>query len=460
MSNASLYIGLSGVIAQSQGLDTVSQNIANANTPGYTRETVNLSDVVTPGSTVGGGVTVNSISQITSQFLQTTARVSSASQQAAQSYYSAVSTAQNYFQEPSPVGVNEQLSNLWNAFDTLSNQPNLSTARNSLITTAQQLTTTLNQNSQGLVNLYNTTVAQVGSQITALNKQLAQVESLNKQIVQYQGGSGANTLIDQRNQIINSITDTIGATVQTNADGSVTLLSGGITLANTNMSDTLSVTSATAPPMPAVGSSPVSITSGLSGATLPIVSGSIGGSLSALNVSLPKYSSQLDSFTSNLATQINNILTSGFGYSSTSPAPSGVPLFVASSGTTITAGNVAINSAITANPNLIATAGSSNSPMDGSIASQVAALGSSANPPDAQYSLAVAGVGLDVSTAKSTLGTATSQSQSATTALSSVAGVNTNEELVSMINYQNAYQASAKVIATVASMVQSMIATV
>ncbi|MDA8026319.1 MAG: flagellar hook-associated protein FlgK [Actinomycetota bacterium] len=460
MSNSSLYIGLSGIIAQSQGLDTVSQNIANSNTPGYTRETVNLSDVVTPGSTTGSGVTVNSISQISSQFLQTTARVSSASQQAAQSYYSAVSTAQNYFQEPSPVGINEQLSNLWSAFDTLSNQPNLTTARNSLLTTAGQLTTTLNSNSQGLVNLYNTTVAQVGSQVATINKQLAQVESLNKQIVQYQGGSGGNTLIDQRNQLINSITDAIGATVQTNADGSVTLLSGGITLANTNMSDSLSVSAATAPPMPAVGSSPVSIVSGLSGATLPITSGSVGGSLSALNVSLPKYSSQLDSFTANLANSINSILTTGFGYSASGPAPAGVALFAPASGSTINAGNITVNPAVTANPNLISTAATSTAPMDGSIASQVGALGSSLNPPDAQYTLAVAGVGLDVSTAKSTLGTATSQSQSATTALSSVAGVNTNEELVKMINYQNAYQASAKVISTVASIIQSMIATV
>ncbi len=460
MSNSSLYIGLSGVLAQSQGLDTVSQNVANANTPGYTRETVNLSDIVTPGTGTGGGVTVSSISQITSQFLQTTARVSSASQQAAQSYYSAVSTAQNYFQEPSPVGINEQLSNLWNAFDTLSNQPNLTTARNSLLTTAGQLTATLNSNSQGLVNLYNTTVAQVGSQVSALNTQLAQVESLNKQIVQYQGGSGANTLIDQRNQLINSITDAIGATVQTNPDGSVTLLSGGITLANTNMSDTLSVNAVTAPPMPAVGSLPVSITSGLSGATLPITSGSIGGSLSALNVSLPKYSSQLDAFTSNLASSINSILTTGFGYASSGAAPAGVALFTAASGSTITAGNVSVNPAVTANPNLIATASTATAPMDGSIASQVGALGSSLNPPDAQYTLAVAGVGLDVSTAKNTLGTATSQSQSATTALSSVAGVNTNEEMVKMINYQNAYQASAKVISTVASIIQSMIATV
>ncbi|MDA8278605.1 MAG: flagellar hook-associated protein FlgK [Actinomycetota bacterium] len=460
MSNSSLYIGLSGILAQSQGLDTVSQNVANANTPGYTRETANLSDIVTPGTGTGSGVTVSSISQITSQFLQTTARVSSASQQAAQSYYSAVSTAQNYFQEPSPVGVNEQLSNLWNAFDTLSNQPNLTTARNSLLTTAGQLTTTLNSNSQGLINLYNTTVAQVGSQVDAINKQLAQVESLNQQIVQYQGGSGANTLIDQRNQIINSITDAIGATVQTNSDGSVTLLSGGITLANTNMADTLSVSAATAPPMPATGTTPVSIVSGLTGATLPVTSGSIGGSLSALNVSLPKYSSQLDSFASNLATAINNQLTAGYGYASTGTAPKGVDLFTAGSGTTITAQNITINSAVISNPNLIATATNNNSPLDGSIASSVAALGSQPNPPDAQYTLAVAGVGLDVSTAKSTLGTATSQSQSASTALASVAGVNTNEELVKMVNYQNAYQASAKVIATVASIIQSMIATV
>ncbi len=465
MSNAGIYIGLSGIQAQTKSMDVVSQNIANVNTPGYTRETANLSAVINPGSNIGSGAIVASVSQISDSFLQAQAQSASADSHAATSLSSALSSAQTNFQEPSPIGINEQLSSLWNAFDQVSNQPNLMAARTQLVNIAQQLSTTINSDSQGLTNLYNGTVSQVQSSVTSINQQLKQVATLNGQIMAAQGQNGANTLIDQRNQLVQSITDSIGARVVNGSNGSISILSGGIALVSGIVADSLNVQ---APTAPATGTA--SIVSNSTGATLPVTSGTIGGNLAALNNNIPSYMTNLNNFAYQLATQVNGALApsgGGFGYatppiSATNPLPAGQPLFSVSTLSSTAAATISVNQAVSTNPNLIASSSSSNTPMDGSIAAAVAALGSSSSStsPDALYNAIVTQVGLDVSTAQSNVKTQSARSQSATSALASVSGVNTNQELVNMVAFQNAYQAAAKVIATVATSIQSLISAV
>lgn len=465
MSNAGIYIGLSGIQAQTKSMDVVSQNIANVNTPGYTRETANLSAVINPGSNIGSGAIVASVSQISDSFLQAQAQSASADSHAATSLSSALSSAQTNFQEPSPIGINEQLSSLWNAFDQVSNQPNLMAARTQLVNIAQQLSTTINSDSQGLTNLYNGTVSQVQSSVTSINQQLKQVATLNGQIMAAQGQNGANTLIDQRNQLVQSITDSIGARVVNGSNGSISIFSGGIALVSGIVADSLNVQ---APTAPATGTA--SIVSNSTGATLPVTSGTIGGNLAALNNNIPSYMTNLNNFAYQLATQVNGALApsgGGFGYatppiSATNPLPAGQPLFSVSTLSSTAAATISVNQAVSTNPNLIASSSSSNTPMDGSIAAAVAALGSSSSStsPDALYNAIVTQVGLDVSTAQSNVKTQSARSQSATSALASVSGVNTNQELVNMVAFQNAYQAAAKVIATVATSIQSLISAV
>ncbi|KJF17937.1 flagellar hook-associated protein FlgK [Acidithrix ferrooxidans] len=465
MSNAGIYIGLSGIQAQTKSMDVVSQNIANVNTPGYTRETANLSAVINPGSNIGSGAIVASVSQISDSFLQAQAQSASADSHAATSLSSALSSAQTNFQEPSPIGINEQLSSLWNAFDQVSNQPNLMAARTQLVNIAQQLSTTINSDSQGLTNLYNGTVSQVQSSVTSINQQLKQVATLNGQIMAAQGQNGANTLIDQRNQLVQSITDSIGARVVNGSNGSISILSGGIALVSGIVADSLNVQ---APTAPATGTA--SIVSNSTGATLPVTSGTIGGNLAALNNNIPSYMTNLNNFAYQLATQVNGALApsgGGFGYatppiSATNQLPAGQPLFSVSTLSSTAAATISVNQAVSTNPNLIASSSSSNTPMDGSIAAAVAALGSSSSStsPDALYNAIVTQVGLDVSTAQSNVKTQSARSQSATSALASVSGVNTNQELVNMVAFQNAYQAAAKVIATVATSIQSLISAV
>ncbi|MGC8481850.1 MAG: flagellar basal body protein, partial [Acidimicrobiales bacterium] len=64
----SYSIALSGLNAAQTGIDTVSQNISNAGTPGYVREQVNQSALIDTSTGAGAGVTVNSISQLSSAF--------------------------------------------------------------------------------------------------------------------------------------------------------------------------------------------------------------------------------------------------------------------------------------------------------------------------------------------------------------------------------------------------------
>ncbi len=453
--SGSYYIALSGLNAAQSGLDVVSQNIANASTPGYVRERLNLSALVSPTTGAGEGVKMQSVSLVSSAFQANSLNATSAQQGYATSVSQVLTTAQSYLNEPSSSGISEQLANFWSAFDGVANAPTQLAPRQQLIAQAQNLTQTFNQLSQNYVDLYNSTVGAIGTNLKSVNSTLSQVAQLNTQIVSV-GPSEANTLINQRNQLISNLASSIGVTVQNQANGSVNLLVGGVMVVQDGVSSTLSINSPTAPPMPAHSS--VSIMSSQGGGAVPLTSGTVGGLLATVNSSLPSYSASLDQVASSLASTVNNQLAAGNSYPNNgTTTQSGIPLFIFGGNGTANALNLTVNGALVSDPYSLAAAG--NPPQgnnDGSNAQTMAELSALSNGPDALYRSMVGGVGLDVSNASSLMSSSQVAYQSSYQQLQSVSGVSTNQQLVDMLNYQQGYQAAAKVISTISTSVQSL----
>ncbi len=453
--SGSYYIALSGLNAAQSGLDVVSQNIANASTPGYVRKRLNLSALVAPTTGAGEGVMIQSVSLVSSAFQANALNATSAQQGYATSVSQVLNTAQSYLNEPSSSGISQQLANFWSAFDGVANAPTQLAPRQQLIAQAQNLTQTFNQLSQNYVNLYNSTVGAIGTNLQSVNSMLSQVAQLNTQIVSA-GPASSNTLIDQRNQLVSNLASSIGVTVQNQPNGSVNLLVGGVMVVQDGVNSSLSVNAPTAPPMPS--SSSVSVVSSQGGVAVPLTSGAVGGLLSTVNSSLPSYSSSLDQVASNLATTVNTQLAAGDSYPNNgTTAQSGAPMFVFGGSGTANALNLTVNSALVTDPYSIAAAG--NPPQgtnDGSNAQTMAELSSLSNGPDAMYRTMVGGIGLDVSNAGSLLSSAQVAYQSTYQQSQSVSGVATNQQLVDMLNYQQGYQAAAKVISTVSASIQSL----
>ncbi len=460
MSNASLYIALSGLKADQAGLATTAQDISNVNTPGFQRETAGISTVNGGDSLgIGGGAQVSSIVQASNSFLQAASLQADASVSNVTATQQTLSSIQAAFPEPSQYGISEQLSTFWNAWDAVAQNPTSSAPRTALISTAQNIVTALNQASSQLDTLANQTTTQLSTTVGEVNTLLSQVANLNQQIISAGGGGKANSLIDQRNQAISQLSQDIGATVRLQSDGGATVSVGGVALVQGNVADTVQIaTSATGQ---------FSLTSKMTGATLDVTNGASAGLLASLNTYIPQYTAQINGVAADLANTVNTQLAAGYYYDSTTGTwVSGIPMFLNSfTGTTtgVTAASIEVNPAIVANPETIAASSTNVTPdatNNGANAQAIANLFDAPGGPDKAYRILIEDIGAQVQGANQQLQTQTSVQTAASQALQSATGVSTDAEMVKSVQYQNAYQAAAKVIAVTQTALQSLLAAV
>ena len=447
MPNVSLNIAATGLDAAQTAMDTISQNLSNANTPGYVTETANL--VNNPGGDalgVGDGVRVTSVTQTGDTLLLSNAQQAGAALAQSTALQQVLQQAQFSFQEPSSSGLSSDLSKFWQSWDQVASNPSDPAGRQSVVDLAQNVATDLQQASAQLSTTMSSTISQLSGTVSTANTLLAEVAGLNQQITATASTGGSpNALIDQRTQLMGQLADGLGAVGAVQPDGSLKVSIGGIALVDGNWADKLSVQ---------MSGTSASIVAATSKATLAPTAGTAAGLLAAVNQYLPGYQAQLDSVANNLSSLVNGALTAGY----TSSGAPGTPLFTGTG-----AAAISVSSSIAANPQLIAASGSSTLPdatNDGSNAQNIANLWNSATGPDVAYRALVQNVGDQVSSVNSQVQAQTSVSNAAQQNLQAVTGVNPNDQLVKLLNFQQSYQASAKVISTADSAIQSLLAAV
>ena len=441
MGEVGLYTALSGIDAETTAMDATSNNVANANTAGYVREQAQFSPVPT------GGVLVAGIEQVSSQLQQANALSASSTSAAATAYQNLLSTAQSAFPEPGADGLQSQLSSFWSSWDDVANNPTQLASRTQVVNFATNLVSGLNQASANLSQLQQSSASQVSSVTAEVNNLLSQVAALNKSVVAAGNNGAGNGLIDQRNALLTSLAGDLGITVRPQSDGSVNVYAGGLVLVQGATADSLSVSSS---------GGTVNVTSAHTGTSVPITQGTIGGLLQGINQTIPTYQARLDGVAAALATTVNTQLAAG----QTASGAAGQPLFVGIGGGAITAASITVNPAVAANPTLLAAAAAGGGALDGSNAQAMAELASSPTGPDQSYQVMIGDLGSDVQAATSLASTQAVFSQQATAANQAVSGVNTDEEMVNMLRYQHGYEAAAKVITTLSSTLESLLAAV
>jgi flagellar hook-associated protein 1 FlgK len=444
MSNISLYVAATGIDAAQTAMDTIAQNLSNANTPGYISETAQL--VSFPGSgvlDVGGGVRVAGISQAGDQLLMTSAQQAAAALSQSSALQQVLNQAQLTFQEPSANGLENDLNNFWQSWDSIASNPSDQAGRMQVIDNAQTLASDLHQAQQQLATTTSNAATQLSGTVQSAGQLLSEVAQLNGQIVSAKAAGGsAASLVDQRNAVMDQLSAAIGATGTTQSDGSVQVNLGGVTLVQGSWSDHLTLQDS---------SGTYSVVAGTSGVALTTTSGTAAGLMASLNSYLPTYQSQLDSVADHLSSLVNGQLAAGY----TAAGTPGQPLFTGSG-----AGGITVNAAIVADPTQIAASATSTLPdatNDGGNAQAMAELAGAPNGPDALYRTLVLNVGNQVSGVQNQVQAQTAVSNAAQQNLEAVTGVNPNDQLVSLLGFQQSYQAAAKVISTVDLAVQSLI---
>jgi flagellar hook-associated protein 1 FlgK len=225
-----LNTSVSGLLAFQQELDTTSNNIANASTPGYSRESVNLVSVPGPyigGVSIGNGVAVDSVQRIFNQTVASQVVSATSAYNQLNSFSSQAAQVDNLLGSTTN-GLSSQLQSLVTALQTVANAPTSSASRQAFLSQAQQLVSNLQSDDSSLQSLdlqANTQLTSDASQVTSLAQSIA---ALNQQIMAdtSQSQQAPNSLLDQRDQLINQLATLATVTTTQQADGSVNVYIG------------------------------------------------------------------------------------------------------------------------------------------------------------------------------------------------------------------------------------------
>jgi flagellar hook-associated protein 1 len=225
-----LNTAVSGLLAFQQELDTTSNNISNANTPGYSRETTDLVSVPGPyvgDLSIGDGVQVSSVQRVYDQTVASQV-VSATSAYNQLNTFSTQAAAVDNLLGSTTSGLSTQLQSLVSALQTVANSPTSSASRQAFLSQAQQLVSSLQNDDSGLQSLESQTNTQLtsdASEVTSLGQSIA---TLNQQIMAdtSQSSQAPNSLLDQRDQLINQLATYANVTTTQQSDGSVNVYIG------------------------------------------------------------------------------------------------------------------------------------------------------------------------------------------------------------------------------------------
>jgi len=466
-SFSTLSTALSSLQTQRAALDVAGQNIANANTVGYTRQRAETASVsanaaasrFSSGLTVGQGVTVTNVARLGDVFAD--ARVRSSTSLAADLAARATTYArlETSISEPSDTGVAAQLAQFWAGWQDVANNPSDPAPGQVVLESAQILTEAIATGYRAARTQWDETRAQSVAYVDAINTAASSLAELNETIrsVTVSGGN-ANELMDRRDLLTTQLAELTGATTRLQDDGTVTVSIGGNHLVNGDTSyriglvgsTTLAGAAADAPRLEweRTSAGPVTLDGGLLAGNVASLAGArpdgSGGALAEAAAAYDRLATQLHD-------QVNAVHATGV---TTTGTPGGE--FFALSADPGTPPALGLTVAVT-DPSGIAAGAPGNGAYDGSVADAIGQVGTSAGSPDRAWSAFV--VDLGVRTQAALRSAEVSEHSRATAALVQLSGssVDIDEETVTMLAFQRAYQGAARVLTTVDEMLDTLI---
>jgi flagellar hook-associated protein 1 len=448
--NASLATALSGLNADQGALEATSNNVANINTPGYSREEpilVSSDPVVEDPLTFGTGVTLQSIESIRDPILESQIQQETQTQGQLNALVSALQQTQVNFTSNTGGDIGTAISNFFDSINQLATDPSDLSLRQGVLTAAGNLATSFNTTANQLTTQSTSLDDNVVSTVNQINQLTQQIAQLNGQISALQNaGETAGTFVDQRQQAIDQLSSLVDVSVIP-SDNTLTLTTAnGTALVAGQQSFQLS-TQPNSSGLQDIYSQGSDITS-------TIVSGQLGGLLQARDQQIPAIQSQLDTLAAGLANAVNGVQTAGFDLNGNQ----GTDLFNPPPAS-VTGAAASLSVAIT-DPSLIA-ASSDATAGNNANADAMYALGNqsiiSGQSPSDYYSGIVFDVGNATSEATAEQSASDQALQQLNDQRASVSGVSLDEEAANMVQYQEAYQASAQVITTVNDMMYAVI---
>lgn len=446
---SALSIATQSLFNATAEIENSNNNIANANTPGYSREIVELQSIASGWSggipQAGGGANLLGFQSVRDELLQRQIQSETQTQGQSNAQSAALAQVQPLF-ATSTQDIGTQMSAFFTSLSTLSTNPQSATAREGVLAAGQNLADAFNSVSGSLSQQQTALNSQVTSDVSQINTLTSQIAALNPQIASATSqGKDPGALEDQRDQLVQSLSKLVGVSETQTEDGITLTTTSGTPLVVGSTADALQTTTGADGMQHVLDAQGNDITAGLSGA-----GGDIGGTISVRDSSIPQLQNSLDTLANQFANAFNAVQAQGFDQNGNAGGNFfTVPATVAGSAASI---KVALT-----NPNQVAASSDGSAGSNGNVQAmlnlQSAALPSGQSPVDT-YASIVYSAGNMASQAQATSSATSSSLMQLNAQLSSVSGVSIDQESADLVQWQQSYEAAARVISTVQSLFQ------
>ena len=465
--SAIFNIAKGAIQANSAAMEVVSHNIANVNTPGYSRQTAVLAAEAPSDLGViklGLGVRVTSVVQAFDRYTTKTIQQNTSSLSAYDAKASVLSYVEQLFNEAEGTGLGQAMDAFWTAWQDVANNPGGIPERTTLLEKGDQLADLFNFLNQELTQLGQNLNTNLSYALPEVNTLTARIADLNGKILAAEASkTSANDLRDERNTLLEKLSGYMGITSLEDESGVVTVLSSqGILLVSRMQSFEFSQ------------SGDSIYWNGIeSDVSDRLVEGKIGGWLDLRDEILPQYKANLDELAGSLISEVNAL--HGAGY--TLAGATGMDFFTDfltspevpnASDYEGAAAYISLSSDVRDTPENIAAGGQTGAPGDNEKALEILALQTDATTQIRKWTYADRGQTVSSSLQAETMNgyyqvlvgevailtDDSNQNRDFTQTMlgrleeirDSVSGVNMDEELADLMKFQRAHEAAAKLV--------------
>jgi flagellar hook-associated protein 1 FlgK len=453
MATDAVNLSLAGLDVTRARINTITRNITNAQTDGYTKKTE------TPTTGQLGEVVLGPVQRVVNEVLLKSYRDTTGAANQLNSTVDLLQQLETAFGTPAAnTSLSSLVANLQNAFEDLSVNPEKASLLSAVVDAASGVARNLNSLSTTVANASKDATTQLGQAITTINQTLVAIDHANKQISTHSAAEDVTDQEDERDRLLTQLAGLMDITTFDNPNGTKSVYTkDGKPLVDSTVAS-LSLGGATGLLWNSPPSAPASIN---------IKSGTVGGLLTAQNTTFPAVQAQLDDIARALTVEFNAI---------------NIPLFNDGGGTPFAlaavngyAGRIAVNNAVKATPSLIhdGSVGPVLAPGDTSVIDQAIALFDRTNvaftastglPPTGSFIQVttdfIAGQAAQRANAQSALDSEQALQQTIKNKISAATGVNIDDEVAQLQVLQNAYAANARVLDTSKQMFDTLLTVV
>jgi len=307
-----IHLGLSALLSHRSALNVRSHNLANVDTPGYSRQAALLATnppwptAGTAQALVGGqfgtGVDVLTVARAREAFLDFQARICQGLRGQADSAAGALRQVESILAPAPEENLSTLLDRFWDDWENVANRPEDVGLRYVLRETALTVADTFRDYVQRIHSVALTVDTGISTRIQEVNTLTAQIADYNRQISVAQAeGRAPNDLLDSRGILLDRLAQLTGAFPAADEAGHLIVYLDGRPIVQGAAAYSLSITGAG------------QILSSYDDASVQITNGEIGGLLEARNVAIPSYLADLDTLATTLVAQVNTLHQAGFG---------------------------------------------------------------------------------------------------------------------------------------------------